>query len=111
MAKQNKFDRAQEVAVAMNEIMRLESADQGALLDVVLNYFCEDTESTYRTLTVTQMTVGRRRTILTGHTAPTLNQYIVYIHRQKNKYNNSEVNGIKLLLALTKSVMFTSIQN
>ena len=29
--------------MAMNEIMRLESADQGALLDVVLNYFCEDT--------------------------------------------------------------------
>ena len=39
----NKFDRAQEVAVAMNEIMSLESADEGALLDVVLNYFCEDT--------------------------------------------------------------------
>ena len=37
MAKLNKFDHAKEVAVAM------ESAGQGALLDVLLNFFCEDT--------------------------------------------------------------------
>ena len=83
MAKQNKFDRAQEVAVAMNEIMRLESADQGALLDAAS---VRTLESTNRTLTVTQMTVGRRRTIMTGHTAPTLNQLQVHsLHTQTKK--------------------------
>ena len=43
-ASNSKVDRASEVAKAMNEIMRFESADQGHLLDVVMNYFLEDNE-------------------------------------------------------------------
>ena len=43
MASGNKVIRANEVAKAMNDIMRFESADQGALLDVVMNYFLENT--------------------------------------------------------------------
>ncbi len=35
-------DDARQVASAINEVMRLDSADQEALLDVVLDYFCED---------------------------------------------------------------------
>ena len=42
MASGNKLFHANEVAKAMNSIMRMESADQGSLLDVVMNYFLED---------------------------------------------------------------------
>ncbi len=35
-------DNERQVASAINEVMKLDSADQEALLDVVLDYFCED---------------------------------------------------------------------
>ncbi len=38
-------NQAKQVAVAINEVMRLESADQEALLDMVLDYFCEDSRN------------------------------------------------------------------
>ncbi len=38
-------NQAKQVAVATNEVMRLESADQEAHLDVVLDYFCEDSRN------------------------------------------------------------------
>ena len=41
-ASDNKLARASEVAMAMNQIMRFDSADQGPLLDVVMTYFLED---------------------------------------------------------------------
>ena len=34
--------RASEAAKAVNDIMRLDAADQGPLMDVLTSYFCHD---------------------------------------------------------------------